>query len=140
LEDLPPNDQGICEFFMSLKVVFDTTTLLTKEFLSSALKAYTGTPPFLPLKKKLKIITTNHLFVFADRMLSNISKAKLAELTRKMRAAASLPKESLSQKRRAPTVVAQIQSNQHEHTTLRLVFERKRPTTTSPTEHSHLDG
>jgi len=55
LEDLPPNDQGIFEFLTSLKVVFDTSTLLTKEYLPNALKAYTNTPPFLPLKKKLTL-------------------------------------------------------------------------------------
>ena len=47
-------DQGICEFLLSLKVVFDTTTLLTKKYLLGAFKTYTGTPHFLPLKKKLK--------------------------------------------------------------------------------------
>jgi len=98
LEDLPPKDQGICEFLTSLKVVFDTSFLLTKEYLPGALKAYTSTSPFL-------IIVTNHLFVFAERMLSNINKPELAELTRKTRAAASLPKESLAQKRKAYTVI-----------------------------------
>jgi len=41
-------------------------------------------------------------------MLSNISKVKLVELTRKMRAATSLPKESMQQKRKASAAVAQI--------------------------------
>jgi len=54
LEDLPQKDQGICEFFISLKVVFDTSTLLSKEYLFGALKAYTSTSPILPLTKKLK--------------------------------------------------------------------------------------
>ena len=49
LEDLSPKDQGICEFLTSLKVVFDTSYLLTKEYLPSSLKTYTGTPHFLPL-------------------------------------------------------------------------------------------
>ena len=49
LEDLSPKDQGICEFWTSLKVVFDTSYLLTKEYFLGALKAYTGTPHFLPL-------------------------------------------------------------------------------------------
>ena len=52
LEDLSPKDQGICEFLTSLKLFFDTSTLLTKEYLSGALKAYTSTLPFLPLMKK----------------------------------------------------------------------------------------
>jgi len=47
-------------------------------------------------------------------MLSNISKVELAELTKKMRAAGRLPKDSLSQKRKASAGVAQIQSYQDE--------------------------
>jgi len=31
LEDLSPRERGICEFLENLKVVFDTSTLLTKE-------------------------------------------------------------------------------------------------------------
>jgi len=49
LEDLSPKDQGIGEFLTSLKVVFDISFLLTKEYLLGALKAYSGTPHFLPL-------------------------------------------------------------------------------------------
>jgi len=41
-------------------------------------------------------MTSKYLFVFADSMLSNISKNELAELTREMRVAASLNKDSLS--------------------------------------------
>ena len=52
LEDLPPRDQGICEFLVNLKVVFDTPTLLTKKYLLGALNAYIGTSPFSPLKGK----------------------------------------------------------------------------------------
>jgi len=58
LEDLHLRDQGICEFLVNLKVVFDTLTLLTKEYLSSALKAYIGTSPFLSLKGKFKNMTS----------------------------------------------------------------------------------
>jgi len=50
-------------------------------------------------------------------MLSNISKVELAELTRKMRAAASLPKESLVQKRKAHIVVTQTPTDPDEQTT-----------------------
>jgi len=85
-------------------------------------------------------MTSKCLFVFADNMISNISKVELAELTRKMREAASLHKDSLLQKRKTSAGVAQIQSDQDEHTTSGLVFERKRPETTSPIEHSHSDG
>jgi len=53
LEDLPLRDQGIFEFLVNLKVVFDTLTLLTKEYLPDALKAYIGTSPFSPLKGKV---------------------------------------------------------------------------------------
>jgi len=47
-------------------------------------------------------------------MLSNINKAELAELSKKMRADASLHKDSLQQKRKASTGVAQAQSDQDE--------------------------
>jgi len=54
LEDLSPRERGIFEFLEYLKVVFDTPTLLTKEYLLGALKAYIGIPPFLalPFEKK----------------------------------------------------------------------------------------
>jgi len=70
-------------------------------------------------------------------MLSNINKAELAELTRKMRAVASLPKESLAQKRKPPAVVTQSLNDPDEQNTSGLVFKRK---TAPPTEHSHSDG
>jgi len=72
-------------------------------------------------------------------MLSNISKAELAELTRKMRATASLPKNALA-KRNTLVVVTQSPIYQDEQTTLGLVFKRKRPATNLPTEHSRFDG
>ena len=53
LEDLPPRYQGIGEFLVNLKVIFDTPTLLTKEYLLDALKAYIGTSFFSPLKGKV---------------------------------------------------------------------------------------
>jgi len=64
LEDLSPKDQGICEFLTSSKAVFDTSTLVTKEYLPDVLKAHTGTPFFLPLTKKTYIIATNPFFFF----------------------------------------------------------------------------
>jgi len=73
-------------------------------------------------------------------MLSNISKAELPELAKKMRAVASLPKESLKQKRKAPTLTTQTPTEQDEETTSGLVFKRKRKTATPPTKHSHSDG
>ena len=42
LEDMPQRDQEVCLFFSSLKVVFDTTTLITKEFSPVGLKTYIG--------------------------------------------------------------------------------------------------
>jgi len=71
-------------------------------------------------------------------MLSNINKIKLAELTRKMRAAASLPKESLTQEKKA--LVTQTPTDSDEQTTSGLVFKRKRPVTTPSTEHSPSDS
>ena len=40
LEDMPQWDQEVCLFFSSLKVVFDTTTLIKQEFSPVGLKAY----------------------------------------------------------------------------------------------------
>jgi len=57
-----------------------------------------------------------------------------------MRAAASMNKDFLFQKRKASTGVAHVQSNQDEQTTSSLVFKRKRLETAPPTEHSHSDG
>jgi len=62
-------------------------------------------------------MTSNYLFVFTDNMLSNISKAELAKLTRKKRAVASLHKDSFPQKTITSAGVAQVQSNQDEDTT-----------------------
>ena len=73
-------------------------------------------------------------------MLSNISKAELAELAKKTRATASLPKESLKQKSITPAMITQPPTDQDEETTFRLVFKRKRKATTHSTKHSHSDG
>ena len=40
-------------------------------------------------------------------MLSNISKAKLAEMAKKMKAAANMPKDYLTQKKKAPVTITQ---------------------------------
>jgi len=71
-------------------------------------------------------MTFKYLFVFVDSMLSNISKAELVKLTRKMWAVASLHKDSLLQKRKASAGVTQVQFDQDEQTTSGLVFRRKR--------------
>ena len=62
LEDLSPKDRGTCEFLTSLKVIFDTSTLVKNEYLPDALKAYTSTPPFLALTRKTYIIFSNPFF------------------------------------------------------------------------------
>jgi len=43
-EELSSKDQGICQYLIDFKVVFDTSYLISKEYLPGALKAYTGTP------------------------------------------------------------------------------------------------
>jgi len=73
-------------------------------------------------------------------MLSNISKAELAELAKKMRVATSLPNEPLTRKRKAPTLITQTPTDQDEETTSGLVFKRKRKRPTPHTEHYHSDG
>jgi len=50
-----------------------------------------------------------------------------------MRVTASLPKESLAQKRKAPTVITQTPTDPDKQTTSGLVFKRKRPATIPPT-------
>ena len=57
LEDLSLRERGICEFLENLKVVFDTPTLWTKEYLPGALKAYIGIPLFHPYPSKGTLIT-----------------------------------------------------------------------------------
>jgi len=57
-----------------------------------------------------------------------------------MRVAASRAKESLTQKRKAPTLITQTLTVQDEETTFGLIFKRKRKVTTPPTEHSHSNG
>jgi len=90
---------GSANSLSSLKVVFDTSYLISKEYLPGALKAYTSTP-YLPLLVKITLLLLiNHLLMlFAKGMLTNISKAELAEMAKKMRAVANMPKDSLTQK------------------------------------------
>ena len=42
LEDLPQRDQEVCQFLSSLKVVFDTAFLISRESTPGALKVYTS--------------------------------------------------------------------------------------------------
>jgi len=81
-----------------------------------------------------------HLFVFADSMLSNIRKTELVECVSNLRAAASMNKDFLLQKRKNSIDVAQVQSDQDEHTTSGLVFKRKGLNAASPIKHSHSDS
>ena len=61
LKDLSPKDQGVYQFLSSLKIVFGTSYLITKEYIHGALKAYTGTPLFLLLVKITLLPLINHL-------------------------------------------------------------------------------
>ena len=141
MEDLSPKDKGICEFLTNLKVVFDTFYLLNKEYLPSALKAYNGTPHFLPLVKTTLLLSLIvYLFSLKKECYPTLAKEVLAELAKKMRAAASLPEESLTQKRKSPAMIIYTPTDQDEETTSEIVFKRKRATTTPHTEHSHSDG
>jgi len=73
-------------------------------------------------------------------MLTHISKAELAEMAKRIRAIANMPKDSLTQKKKASVTITQAPTEQEEDTTLGLAFKRNRKATTPPTEHSHLDG
>jgi len=63
----------------------------------------------------------------------------MVERIRKMRVAASVSKDSMAPKRKAPVEVAPVQYDQDEQTNSGLVFKRKRREAASP-EHSNLDG
>jgi len=82
---------------------------------------------FPTIGKDNSITIINHLFVFfVERLLSNISKAELDDLAKKMMAATSQPKESLMQKGKAPTLITQAPTDHDEETTSGLIFKRKR--------------
>ena len=42
LEDLDARERGICEFWEGLKVIFDTSTILTREYDLGSIKTYMG--------------------------------------------------------------------------------------------------
>ena len=44
LGDLDPMEQGMCEFLENLKVIFDTSTILMKEYLPGSFQVYIGIP------------------------------------------------------------------------------------------------
>jgi len=75
----------------------------------------TGTPYFPLLVKITLPALTNHLLIFfAGRILTHISKAELAEMAKKMRAAAIMLKDSLTQKQKAPATTTQALTEQDE--------------------------
>jgi len=58
-------------------------------------------------------------------MLSNIIKAELAEMAKKMTTVANMPKDSLTRKKKAPVIITQASIEQDEETTLGLVLREK---------------
>jgi len=83
------------------------------------------------------LANVNHLLIFfAERMLTHISKVELVEMAKKTRAAAKMPKDSLTRKKKAPVTITQAPTEQDEETTWELVFKRKRKAIAPPTEHS----
>jgi len=62
-------------------------------------------------------------------MLTHISKVELAEMAKKMRATANMPKDSLTQKKKAQITITQALAKQDEETTSGLVFKIKRKET-----------
>jgi len=96
---------------------------------------------FPPLGENNSAIVINHLLIFfVERMLSNISKAELVEMAKKMRVVANMPNDSLTQKKKAPVTITQASTEQDEKTTSGLAFKRKRKATAPSTEHSHSDN
>jgi len=84
LEDLDPRERGVCDFLKNLKVVFDTSMILTKEFRAGSLKAYIGISPLFSPICLVKtcwfaLLMLLVLVTFAKKMLSYVSKVELVE-------------------------------------------------------------
>jgi len=74
-------------------------------------------------------------------MLSNIDKAEIDERIRKIITAASVRKDSLAPKWKAPVEVSPVPSDQDEQTNLGLAYKRKRrEASPPPPKHSNSDG
>jgi len=83
---------------------------------------------------------TNHSLIFlAGSMLSKFKKKELEKMSKRMRVAANVPKDSLTQKLKIVATITKAPTDDEE-TTSGLVSTRKRKEIASPTEHSHSDG
>jgi len=136
---MPQRDQELRLFFSSLKVVFDTATLISKEFSPVGLKAYIGIFHFLTLTDvNLCICLLIYPVSLADNMLGKLNKKDLATRAKKMKEAAQArPAEDLKLKVIVEAIPAPTDD---EETYSGSVFQRRRKATTEPFEHSVSDG
>ncbi|KAK7364686.1 hypothetical protein VNO80_13427 [Phaseolus coccineus] len=105
-------------------------TFFTSELLCS---------PKSPALKSSRHTSSFQLTITPERMLTQISKVELTEMAKQMRAA-TMPKDSLTKKRKAPVTITQTPTEQDKEATSGLVFKRRRRAATPPVEHSYSDG
>jgi len=86
LENPDAKERGICESLESLNVVFDTSTILTREYDHGLLKAYMGIYLFGLLYIFIYASDYENLYFLltAKKMLSTIDKDNLAAWIKKM--------------------------------------------------------
>ena len=138
LEDLPQRDQEVCRFLSSLKVVFETAFLVSREFTPGSSKGLYWYPSFSTLDSTNFIIVNDYfLSSFTYSMLARIDKKELAERAKRMKVAAQAPQDL---KLKAPTTIVLTSTEDDEEINPGLIFKRKRKAIDALTEHSHSDG
>ena len=137
LEDMPQQERKVCLFFFSLKVGFDTATLISQSFSPVGLKAYIGIlHSFALTDVNLCACLLIHLFSLVESMLGRLNKKDLAAKAQKMKAVAQAsPVKDLKLK-----VVAEVVPSDDEETYSGTAFKRRQKVAAEPAEHSTLDG
>jgi len=87
LEDLSPQERGVCELLFGLSAPLNTLELLKREFSPEDLKTYIGTPLFLCLLLYPILSCILVLFTYTNMGFNNDKKKKLVDLLAKRRAA-----------------------------------------------------
>jgi len=137
LENLDVKERGICELLEGLKVVFDTSTILTREYDLGLFKAYMGIYLFglAYIFSYASDYENLYSFLIAEKMLSTISKDNLTTRMKKMMAA----KESVVESK-GELGGLQIESEHDEETTSGLIRKNRGLEVPVPSGQSHSDG
>jgi len=139
LEDLPPREREVCNFFSNLRAVFNTVDLLKLEYNPKSLKRYIGTPssPILVCVSLCLCV----LFVlnsyapsssYAGMVLNTEKRRQLAVVAAQLKIApgpsASGPSAPapIDQRLKGVVEVAEVAPSKDEDTCSGLVFKRKR--------------